>query len=418
MTDAVVTPQRAVIVLASSGSFDARARKISAGLASRGHEVTLVTRRERGASRTAVDPSGFAIRRIGRAVAPGLPTPIRQAAHLGAIVDQWSGAPGAVSPDPSAAARDPSTAPASAVAGDLGIVHVMGLLALPAGFAIRKRAGGRLVYDARDLYPDASSMARFPALVRRLVQEVEGRWARSADRVMTVNDGLADVLHARYRVERPLVILNASTVRAPGDLMAHRFHDAVGLPPATRIVLYQGGFSPGRGIDELIDAMADVPKSHLVLMGYGRLEGAMRVRLADPELAARVSILPPVPPAEILDWVACADVVAIPIKGDTLNHRLATPNKLFEALAAGVPIAASDLPGMAALVQELDAGVLFDPERRESISGAILGLLARPPEERVAARARIRGAVAGRYDWPTQFDRLLGEYTRLTGLPW
>ncbi len=411
MTEVLVKPQRAVLVLASSGSFDARATKIAVGLASRGHEVTMIVRRERGAARMAVDPSGFTIRRIGSAVSPGLPTPIRQAAHLGAMAAQWSGAP-------AAASDDPSTAPRSAVSGDLGIVHVMGLLALPAGFAIRDRVGGRLVYDACDLYPDAASMARFPALARRLMREVEGRWARSADRVLTVNDGLADVLHARYRMKRPLVILNASPVPPPGDAMPHRFQDALGLSRATRIVLYQGGFSAGRGIDELIDAMADVPDAHLVLMGYGRLEGHLRVRLSDTGLAARVSILPPVPPAEILDWVACADVVAIPIKGDTLNHRLATPNKLFEALAAGVPVAASDLPGMAAIVRELDAGALFDPERRDSISGAILDLLARSPEERTAQRLRVRSAVARRYDWRTQFERLLAEYTLLTGLPW
>ena len=50
-------------------------------------------------------------------------------------------------------------------------------------------------------------------------------------------------------------------------------------------------------------------------------------------------------PTELLDWVAAADVVAMPIQPSTLNHRLTTPNKLFEALAAGVPVVASDLPG-------------------------------------------------------------------------
>jgi glycosyltransferase involved in cell wall biosynthesis len=161
-----------------------------------------------------------------------------------------------------------------------------------------------------------------------------------------------------------------------------------------------------------------VPGAHLVLMGYVRLEGHLRARIGRPELAARVSILRPVPPAEIIRWVASADLVAIPIQGHTLNHRLATPNKLFEALAAGVPVVAADLPGMASIVREMDAGVLVDPERPEAIAEGIRALLARPPGERAATRARIREAVVGRYDWPTQFDRLLAEYARLTGRPW
>ena len=66
-------------------------------------------------------------------------------------------------------------------------------------------------------------------------------------------------------------------------------------------------------------------------------------------------------PTELLDWVASADVVAMPIQPTTLNHRLTTPNKLFEAMAVGVPVVASDLPGMAAIVRETGCGVLCDP---------------------------------------------------------
>ena len=72
--------------------------------------------------------------------------------------------------------------------------------------------------------------------------------------------------------------------------------------------------------------------------------------------------------------------MAIPIQGDTLNHRLATPNKLFEALAAGVPVVASDLPGMAPIVRELDAGVLVDPARPAAIAAGIRALLEPAPD--------------------------------------
>ncbi len=349
----------------------------------------------------ATDPSGYRTRRAGRAVPAGLRSPLRQIRQLQAIASQRAGAVAAIAPD------------------SPDVIHAMGLMGLPVGIALRDRLGGRLIYDARDLYPDAGNLARLPSPLRRLAGALERRWSRSADRVVTVNDALADLLGDRLECERPLVVLNASVIRPTDESRPRRLHDALGLPADVPIVLYHGGFSPGRGITELMDAMAEVPGAHLVLLGYGRLEEALRARVAArPDLAARVSVLPAVPPGELLDWVASADVIAIPIQGHTLNHRLATPNKLFEALAAGVPVVASDLPGMAPIVRELDAGVLVDPTRPASIAAGIRILLDPPHPARDATRARIRAAAAGRYDWPSQFNRLLAEYARLTGRPW
>ena len=391
--------QRAVIVLPSTGTFDGRAHRIAAGLAGRGHEVTVLARPGPGLPADSSDPSGYRIRRAGRGVPPGTPAPLRQIRQLGAIASQRAAAVGVTS-------------------GPLDIVHAMGLMGLPVGAAVRDRLGGALIYDARDLYPEAGTLARLPGPARRLAGAVERRWARTADRVVTVNDALADLLRDRLRCERPLVVLNASPIRPSEGRRPRLFHEALGLRAGTPIVLYQGGFSPGRGIPELLDAIVEVTGAHLVFLGYGRLEVALRARAARADLAGRVSILPAVPPGELLDWVASADVVAIPIQGDTLNHRLATPNKLFEALAAGVPVVASDLPGMAPIVRELQAGVLVDPTSPAAIAAGIRALLEPTDVVRKATRARIRDAAAGRYDWPSQLNRLLAEYTRLTGRPW
>ena len=60
----------------------------------------------------------------------------------------------------------------------------------------------------------------------------------------------------------------------------------------------------------------------------------------------------------------------MPIQPTTLNHRLTTPNKLFEAMAAGVPVVASDLPGMAAIVRETGCGLLVDPTDPAAMAAA------------------------------------------------
>ncbi len=391
--------QRGVIVLPSHGAFDGRAHRIAAGLAARGHDVTVIARAAPGLPTESRDPGGYVIRRAGGAIPAELGTPWRQLRQLQAIVGQRAAASGLIPDSP-------------------GVIHAMGLMGLPVGLAIRSAMGGRLVYDARDLYPDAGNLARMPAFVRWLVGRIERRWALRADRVFTVNDALAGLLRTRLGCDPPVVVMNASDPRPAGSARPHRFHERLQLDPSVPVVLYQGGFSPGRGIEELVEAMSHVPTAHLVLLGYGRLVAELQHRVDRSPAANRISILPAVAPAELLDWVASADVVAIPIQGGTLNHRLATPNKLFEALAAGVPVVASDLPGMAPIVHELDAGVLVDPSSPTSIAAGIQTLLEAGPDERAQRQIRLQAAAAGRFGWQAQFATLLTEYGRLTGRPW
>ena len=109
----------------------------------------------------------------------------------------------------------------------------------------------------------------------------------------------------------------------------------------------------------------------------------------------------------------------MPIQPTTLNHRLTTPNKLFEAMAAGVPVVASDLPGMAGIVRETGCGVLCDPTDPAAIADGdpLDPRRARTPE-RAAYRERALAAARGEYNWEAQVEVLLAEYGRLTGRPW
>ena len=126
----------------------------------------------------------------------------------------------------------------------------------------------------------------------------------------------------------------------------------------------------------------------------------------------------PVPPTELHDWVAAADVAGMPIQGDTLNHRLTTPNKLFEAMAAGVPSVVSDLPGMSAVVRDAECGILVDPTDVAGIARGHPRDPALPDDEWMAWRDRNVAVAHDRYNWESQVEKLLDEYTRLTGKRW
>ena len=114
-------------------------------------------------------------------------------------------------------------------------------------------------------------------------------------------------------------------------------------------------------------------------------------------------MLDPVPPSDLLRWVASADVGAIPYSGLTLNDRLSSPNKLFECLAAGTPVVGGDFPTMRRIIvadpsASLGAGSAIprvrEPSPRPFDPSSPLGL--RDVQE---LRARCLRAAVERWKW-------------------
>ncbi len=472
---ATPVPQRVVLALGSSALHDARAHRIASTLAGRGHEVTLLGRLEAGLAAREVRPDGVTVLRVPVSAPDGLPLPRRLREPLGrwwAAVSMrrrgrrraWDAGPSpaaapadaAATPGLASAAIDalaggtsrPPSSPTRSVAGRLarasaGLVRIaavvlvvrsqtrsarsvappadlvvgMGFMGLPVALGLA--AGGRppVVYEAGDVYVEAGNIARLPGPVRRAFAWLEGRWARRAALVTTANEGYADEIARRYRVPRPLVLLNCpSRPSTPPDPASSPLRPAAGLAPGRRIVLYHGGFSPGRGIEQLVSAIDDVPDAVLVLLGYGSLEPTLRAAAArDPD---RIVVLPAVAQGDLLAWIAGADVAAMPIQPTTLNHRLTVPNKLFEAMAAGVPVVASDLPGMAPIVRATGCGVLVDPTDAHALTAGLRRILDAPAGERAAWSEAGRRAIAERYSWEREAPRLVDALGALTGRPW
>jgi alpha-maltose-1-phosphate synthase len=439
-----VVRQRCTLVLPSSGTFDSRAWRIASALAARGHDVTVMARLEPGLETREDDPAGYRIIRVPVSAVSGLPRPLRW------LAARLRGDRGRGHPPGSARAGAPEVPNAAAPRGRLrsvvsaavrlaaialtvrsqrlatrplappaDLVHAMAYMGIPIGLDLGRRDRAAVVYDARDIYVDAANIARLPGPARRVVAWAERRWARHASRVMTVNLPYAEVMERRFGVPRPAIVMNCSYRRELAQEPVRLFHERLGLVSATRVVLYHGGFSRDRGIEQLIEALPLFPPdTALVLLGYGSLRAELEARAAVPGLAGRLFILPAVAPADLLDWVAAADVAAMPIQPTTLNHRLTTPNKLFEAMAAGVLVVASDLPGMAGIVRETRCGILCDPTDPAAIAAAIRAILDAPEAERVAYRERAIEAAHGSYSWEAQVEILLAEYGRLTGRPW
>ncbi len=300
-----------------------------------------------------------------------------------------------------------------------GSVDVWHAHDLPGLMAVgpRVKAPCELVYDSHEIFLEAGSAVRMPATVRRLLGKYERRLVRRVAALVTVNEAYAAVLERRVKPMRVVLVRNCPPRWTPTPESRGRIREAAGIPEDSPVVLYHGALGPNRGIEQLAAAldepgMADV---HLVLLGFGDVE-----RLGiDPHgsgLAGRLHLLEAVSPDELLGWVAGADVDAMPLQHSSLNHWLCTPNKLWESLAAGVPVVVSDFPVMRKIVLSDPSGPLgaaCDPVDPASIAEAIRSIIDRSAEEQRTLGQRCLDAAHNRWNWETESARLTELYESL-----
>lgn len=275
------------------------------------------------------------------------------------------------------------------------------LYTLPALAEAARRHRAGLLYDARELYAHLDSSAGRP-WVAWTWSAVERRFLPRCDGAFTVNATIARRLAEAYGVPEPTLVHNLPVAPAPPRTDALRAR--LGLPADLGLVLYQGLFRHGRGLETLVDAVARLPRAALVLVGDGPLREAL-VRRAEP-LGRRAHVLPFTPPADLLPLTASADVGACVLEPISESVRLALPNKLFEYLGAGLPVVVTDLPELRAVVEGFDVGLVVPPGDPEALAAALHRALT---DEAARARwAAHRPSVFAHFDPARDRARFLG----------
>lgn len=406
----------AVMFLYASGRFDPRVSRTGASLAAAGYRVTLIGLRSPDQPDKEETEWGRIIRVGGHDTRRELDElkPARRASRLLFRIGQarWLGRYARAYA--SWRARATSAAIAAAEGASHAVWHGHDLTGLGPAAAARSRAGGSLVYDSHELYLESGSLPSLPGVARRLLFAYERRLVRSADAVITVNESIASELSSRYGVRAPTVVMNCPPLAlAPTSRDASPLRSLPSLDGA-RILVIHGSLTPGKGLLESAAAVEHLPADcKLVMLGMGSLrDRLLAVALSDP-LRGRLVVHPPVPQSELLGWLSGADVAVIAFTPDSLNQRYATPNRLFESLAAGIPVVVSDFPEMRRVVEEHGVGAVCDPTDPASIAAAVGALLSEPASERAARRARCRQAVEGTFNWERQVQGLLTIYRRL-----
>jgi glycosyltransferase involved in cell wall biosynthesis len=270
-----------------------------------------------------------------------------------------------------------------------------------AGLALRK-GPCRVIYDVHEDVPaDIRSKRWIPSLLRPLVAvmagAVERLTARRFDAIVAATPAIAE----RFRGYGAHVVLVRNSVKA-----AEFTQEAIPIE-RKRQAAYVGRISFDRGLVEMVEACraADLP---LVLAGNidveekawlerhgegaewrGRLDRAGVARLL-AESSVGICLLHPEP-----------------------NYLHALPTKLFEYMAAGLPVIASDLPVSREIVEQAGCGIVVAHGDSQALTGALSQLASDSAEAR-AMGMRGLAAASRLYNWDHDAARLVELYERLS----
>lgn len=182
--------------------------------------------------------------------------------------------------------------------------------------------------------------------------------------------------------------------------------------PAHVNLLFVGRLDPRKGVQVLLAAMPEVVerthgRARLLVVGDSYLRP--RFEAAVPAaLRPHVRFLGHVPCADLPRWYATGEVFVSPASGNESFGIV-----LLEAMAAGCPVVASDIPGYRSVVVPEENGVMVPPGDAGALARALVALVEDPGRRRaLAERGRVR---ALEFAWPRITDRIEAVYREVVG---
>lgn len=288
------------------------------------------------------------------------------------------------------------------------VVHCHDLNTLQIGLIFKLLSGGKiiLIYDAHEYETQKNLLSGFSKIKAKIKERILIKYC---DRVITVSDTIAKEYSRLYGIPKPTVILNCPVIDPSKEpVKSSIFRKKFNIPESNKIFLYQGYLVVGRGIELVLNAFNKLGKVNVSLVFMG--EGSLLERIKrDDNYNKSIFIHPFVTSKEIIKHTASADFGISFIEDISLSDRYCLPNKLFEYIAAGLPVITSGLPEMKNFIETYKVGVSADENSVCGFLAAFRELLSMDSDDLDRNIKKARKL----YNWGTQEKILVDLYQNL-----
>lgn len=261
-------------------------------------------------------------------------------------------------------------------ADDVNVVNIHSLSLLPLGVLLKKIFKVKLIYDTHELETETHQLF---GLRKTFSKKLESCCIKYCDAAIFVNSSIQDWYTNEYKDKCPIscVVENAPNYR---ELEKHdKFREKFNIKNDTKIFLYQGALSNGRGIESILSVFENIEENIcLVIMGFGHLEELCK-KAADSNNS--IFFHNAVLPKKLFEYTCSANYGINLIEPMCLSYELCLPNKFFEYLMAGLPVLSSDLIEPKKIIDKHRVGVIVKDFEIDSIKKSIKDLLTKDTDE-------------------------------------
>jgi glycosyltransferase involved in cell wall biosynthesis len=286
-------------------------------------------------------------------------------------------------------------------------VHVHDLMILKHAARLSRDRKCPLIYDTHEIFHEQSAL---DVRIRRRLKKEERRYISAVDLFITVNSAIADYFESMYS-RRPLVLLNCAEKKNEGFYEGSRaaLRAEARIASDAQVVLFHGWISAERNLETLVRSVANLPENvYLVVIGYGPYQAELTEVVASLSWRNRIVLLGRMSTERVLWLAGGADVGVMPYLPVDLNQKLCTPNKLYELMAAGVPMVAHDLPVLQTIAEQYGIIAIGDLSTPSGMAVTIASLLS-DPQRLKTMKANCRKA-SSIFNWEVEEQKLLKEY--------
>lgn len=282
--------------------------------------------------------------------------------------------------------------------------------AIQSRWRVRRAPGGTIFYARHLALAATAARSRRGVVVVELhaIEEETERAVRGAHGIVAITSALRDRVRELYSPSGAFEVI-------PDGVDLSVFTPVSGDGPPR--LVYAGQFHEWKGVDVLIRALKDLPGVSALVLGGQAGDDARRDklrRLAREEgVADRIEWCGFVSQREIPARLRSGDIGVLPTRAQNGQEIAASPLKLFEYLACGLPVVASDLPSIRDVIRDGENGLLFREGDPRALAAAVKRFMEHPEQRRaVASRGREEAA---QYSWSGRAKRILAFVGKLAG---